>query len=56
MWVAAYIFSIVVVNWLFIALPIVETPLGVWPPASLIVGFVLILRDLALGTALAVMP
>lgn len=47
MWVAAYILSIVVVNWLFIALPIIETPLGVWPPASLIVGFVLILRDLA---------
>lgn len=47
MWVAAYILSIVVVNWLFIALPVIETPLGVWPPASLIVGFVLILRDLA---------
>jgi uncharacterized PurR-regulated membrane protein YhhQ (DUF165 family) len=47
MWVAAYILSIVAVNWLFIALPLVETPLGVWPPASLIVGFVLILRDLA---------
>jgi queuosine precursor transporter len=25
----------------------VETPFGAWPPASLIVGFVLILRDMA---------
>ena len=47
MWVAAYVASIVLVNWLFEALPIVETPLGAWPPASLVVGFVLILRDLA---------
>jgi hypothetical protein len=47
MWVAAYIAAIVLVNWLFDALPIIETPLGAWPPASIIVGFVLILRDLA---------
>ena len=47
MWVAAYVASIVLVNWLFDVLPIIETPLGAWPPASLIVGFVLILRDLA---------
>lgn len=47
MWVAAYIASIVLVNWLFDLLPLVETPLGAWPPASLVVGFVLILRDMA---------
>ena len=47
MWVAAYILAIVLVNWLFDALPIVETPLGAWPPASIVVGFVLILRDMA---------
>jgi queuosine precursor transporter len=47
MWVAAYMLAIVVVNWLFSVLPIVDTPLGAWPPASLIVGFVLILRDMA---------
>lgn len=47
MWVAAYVASIVLVNWLFDVLPIIETPLGAWPPASIVVGFVLILRDLA---------
>jgi uncharacterized PurR-regulated membrane protein YhhQ (DUF165 family) len=47
MWVAGYVAAIVLVNWLFAALPMVETPLGAWPPASLIVGFVLILRDMA---------
>jgi queuosine precursor transporter len=47
MWVAAYIAAIVLVNWLFDVLPVVETPVGAWPPASIIVGFVLILRDLA---------
>lgn len=47
MWVAGYVAAIILVNWLFAALPMVETPLGAWPPASLIVGFVLILRDMA---------
>jgi queuosine precursor transporter len=47
MWVAAYVAAIVLVNWLFDVLPIMETPLGAWPPASLVVGFVLILRDMA---------
>lgn len=47
MWVAAYVAAIVLVNWLFDVLPIVETPLGAWPPASIVVGFVLILRDFA---------
>ncbi len=47
MWVAGYVAAIVLVNWLFAALPMVETPLGAWPPASLIVGFILILRDMA---------
>jgi queuosine precursor transporter len=47
MWVAAYMAAIVLVNWLFDVLPIIETPFGAWPPASVIVGFVLILRDMA---------
>ena len=47
MWVAAYMAAIVLVNWLFDVLPIMETPFGAWPPASVIVGFVLILRDMA---------
>lgn len=46
-WVVAYILAIVLVNWLFSLLPRVHTPVGDWPPASLIVGFVLILRDMA---------
>jgi uncharacterized PurR-regulated membrane protein YhhQ (DUF165 family) len=47
MWVAAYVASILLVNWLFDVLPIIETPIGAWPPASIVVCFVLILRDLA---------
>jgi uncharacterized PurR-regulated membrane protein YhhQ (DUF165 family) len=47
MWVAAYVAAIVLVNWLFDILPVIDTPIGAWPPASIIVGFVLILRDLA---------
>ncbi len=47
MWVATYVAAIVLVNWLFDVLPMVETPLGAWPPASIVVGFVLVLRDLA---------
>lgn len=43
-----YVLSVVVVNLLFSALPPVAVPpFGVWPPASLIVGFVFILRDYA---------
>ena len=47
MWVAGYVAAIVLVNWLFATLHMVETPVGAWPPASLIVGFVLILRDMS---------
>ena len=47
MWVAAYIASIVVVNWLFVTLPFIPTPWGDWTPANIIVGFVFILRDMA---------
>jgi hypothetical protein len=45
MWVAAYMAAIVLVNWLFTLLPLVETPVGEWPPASLIVGLILVVRD-----------
>jgi queuosine precursor transporter len=46
-WVVAYMLAIVLVNWLFTLLPLVETPVGAWPPASLIVGLILVVRDLA---------
>ncbi len=47
--VIVYVLSIVLVNWLFVVLPLVPLPgdWGVWPPASLIVGLVFILRDYA---------
>jgi uncharacterized PurR-regulated membrane protein YhhQ (DUF165 family) len=47
MWTIAYIALIVVVNWLFVALPYFETPFGSWTVANLVVGFVFILRDMA---------
>jgi uncharacterized PurR-regulated membrane protein YhhQ (DUF165 family) len=47
MWTVAYVASIVLVNWLFVALPYFETPLGAWTVANLIVGFVFILRDMS---------
>ena len=47
MWVIGYISSIVVVNWLFVTVPFIATPLGNWSAANLVVGFVFILRDMA---------
>lgn len=47
MWVAAYVFSIVMVNWLFVAIPMIPTPMGDWSVANILVGFVFILRDMA---------
>ncbi|MFO1089489.1 MAG: hypothetical protein U1E46_07885 [Hyphomicrobiales bacterium] len=46
-WTASYIASIVLVNWLFVALPYFHTPLGDWTVANLVVGFVFVLRDMA---------
>lgn len=44
----AYVASVVLVNWLFMVIPPVPLPGGdVWPPVSLAVGFVFILRDYA---------
>jgi len=47
MWIACYIVSIIAVNWLFVTLPYIHTPLGEWSGANLVVGFVFVLRDLA---------
>jgi uncharacterized PurR-regulated membrane protein YhhQ (DUF165 family) len=46
-WTIPYIGSIVLVNWLFVTLPMVPTPWGDWTFANIVVGFVFILRDLA---------
>lgn len=43
-----YVFSVVLVNWLFTVVPPVMLPGGeIWPPTSLVVGFVFIIRDYA---------
>lgn len=43
-----YVASIVLVNWLFAVVPPVVLPGGeVWPPMSLIVGFIFVIRDFA---------
>ncbi len=43
-----YISSVVLVNWLFAVVPPVLLPGGeVWPPVSLVVGFVFVIRDYA---------
>lgn len=43
-----YVVSIVVINWLYTVLPVINVPLfGFWPVTSLAVGFVFVLRDLA---------
>lgn len=47
MWVAAYIASIVLVNWLFVAVAPWATPLGDLYIANIVVGFVFVLRDYA---------
>lgn len=43
-----YVFSVVLVNWLFAVVPPVVLPGGeIWPPISLVVGFVFVIRDYA---------
>ena len=43
-----YVFLIVLVNWLFTVVPLVELPGGtMWPPVSLVVGFIFVARDFA---------
>lgn len=45
---ALYIALIVLVNWAFIVVPPVQLPGGIlWPPMSVVVGFVFIARDFA---------
>ncbi|MGH6854771.1 MAG: VUT family protein [Aestuariivirga sp.] len=47
MWTAAYVLSIVLVNWLFVAIPPLPTPFGALYLATLVVGAVFVLRDYA---------
>ena len=47
MWTATYIISIVLVNWLFVVVPGLQTPFGELYLATLIVGAVFVLRDYA---------
>lgn len=47
MWTALYVASIVAVNWMFMAIPPWPTPLGDLYLATLVVGFVFVLRDYA---------
>ena len=47
MWTIAYILSIVLVNWLFVVVPPLATPLGDLYLATLVVGAVFVLRDYA---------
>lgn len=43
-----YVFTVVLVNWLFSVVPPIILPGGeVWPPVSLVVGFVFVIRDYA---------
>jgi len=43
-----YVALIVLVNWLFTVLPLIDMPTGEkWPPASLVVGLVFVARDYA---------
>ncbi|NQV57353.1 MAG: VUT family protein [Rhodospirillales bacterium] len=45
---AVYIALIVLVNWAFTVVPLVELPGGtMWPPVALVVGFVFVARDFA---------
>ena len=47
-WTASYIALIVIVNWLFTVVPLVEMGGGdKWPPVALIVGLVFVVRDFA---------
>ena len=47
MWTLTYILSIVLVNWTFVVLPPLTTPLGDLYFATLLVGAVFVLRDYA---------
>ena len=48
LWTALYIGLIVLVNWLFTVVPLVEMGAGEkWPPVALIVGLVFVARDFA---------
>ena len=47
MWTATYILSIVLVNWLFVVVPPLATPVGDLNLATLVVGAVFVLRDYA---------
>ncbi len=47
MWTALYVASIVAVNWMFTAIAPWPTPLGDLYLATLVVGFVFVLRDYA---------
>jgi queuosine precursor transporter len=43
-----YVALIVLVNWLFSVVPLVELPGGeMWPPMSLVVGLIFVVRDFA---------
>ncbi len=45
---ALYVMLIVLVNWAFTVVPLVRLPDGtMWPPVSLAVGFVFVVRDFA---------
>ena len=47
-WTALYIGLIVLVNWLFTVVPLVDMGGGeMWPPVALIVGLIFIVRDFA---------
>ena len=47
-WVVIYIASIVAVNVGFVYVPLIDLgPLGMWPPMSLAVGLIFVVRDFA---------
>lgn len=47
-WTFVYVALIVLVNWGFTVVPLVPMPTGeMWPPMSLAVGFVFVVRDFA---------
>jgi uncharacterized PurR-regulated membrane protein YhhQ (DUF165 family) len=47
LWVGVYVVSIVALNKLYVALPMVSTPMGDFSWANLVVGAVFVLRDYA---------
>lgn len=44
-WTAAYVSSVVAVNWAFTVLPMISTPWGPISPGTVLVGGIFILRD-----------